>query len=335
MLAVGLPSTATLASSAMMAAPDPTPLLWDRVRAFDAVVVASTGEGFEKNSPAMAGSNTVLMPVKIEKVIKGDLKEGDFNVNCHQMLPKLLAARDKDAKHRYLLVVKVSKGTGVLMSANLYGDLARFLPADGAMEKVATAFIKAADDKRATIIPLCNELLADKAMTAPAARHVCELLTRVIAEAEALQVAIIEKDLSKPAALLIEWGKKGAIESVSGPIVAIADSSDNPADVKVLDPSLAEPARAWLTERVEKDADPARPDYMMTDQMAAVLSLEGKLKDKSAKDVLLKIIGNERWKGSRAKAIATVNEIFGDDAKAILAPVLKNLPADPPRLIID
>lgn len=318
-------------ASAMEAAADPTPLLWDRIRAFDVVVIASTADGFEKATTPVPGTNCVFLPVKVEKVLKGTVKEGAFKISCHQNLPALLAERDKKSDHRYLLVLKLDKDAGVLMAANLYGDLLRFLPADKGMEKVAEAFVKG-DTNRGKTVAMCADLLADKDMTLAGVEHVNLLLARTLPDSPTPDFdlkSLGDEKIKKIVESVHAWAKNGAMDTAAAVVMKINARIDKVDKLRVLDESLAEPARRFLADRVDTEADKAKPDWYFNDSVANVAMLLGDMKDKSSKDVLLKMIQSDRWKSVRPKVVAAFRVIFGDEADALLKPILEKVRPEP------
>ncbi len=247
----------------------------------------------------------------------------------------MLAKRDKDTKRRYLLVVKNVKDSGVLMAGGT-GDLKRMVLLDAGVQKMAEAFIKAGDDKPATLFAMCTELLGDKEMTPAAVRHVNELLAATVTKAKADDWKALGKDnMEKMLKLVRTAGAAGSIDSAAGVLLAVSARADNPADLKVMDDTLAEPARKYLavlTAREKNDKDD--PDYYYLGPAGNVIALQGKLKDAKATEMLGKIIEDERWKALRPKAVAAIKEIHGDKADEVLKPFLKASASQPvlPRL---
>ncbi|MDD4890275.1 MAG: hypothetical protein PHU85_10135 [Phycisphaerae bacterium] len=322
------------------AAPDPTPLLFDRVQKFPAVVIATLDDGFEKNCEPQPSTNCVFLVVKVEKVLKADkdgmVKVGPLPLSVHGELPKLLAARDKAGPRRYLLALSLSKTYGYLGSAHLYGDLERFFPADAAMEKVVDAFAKA-DDKHEATLKVLAGLLADRTMTDAAARHVYEQLRKLIAvvpfkSADGKAVNIAEMQACADSAVAAIKGGRN-VPSGAAMLTSLRCRTDA-ADVKFDNAPLAEAIRKWLDATSTAKADPARPDWQAGNDMASAIELLVKLADKSAKGVLVKIGKDNRWATIRPKVIAAIREIHGPEAEAIL----KDLPQPPPigpRMILD
>ena len=324
----------------MMAAPDETPLLFDRLRAFSAVVVATTPAGFEKNPAPVKGTNCVYLPVKIEKVLKGDLKPGPFRLSVHEGLPPLLAERDGNgagAARRYLLVMGVEKNAGYLGGGMLYKDLARFCLTDPGMEKLARTFLEANDVTPAALLKVSGELLADKdvAASASAFGHVCELLARLAAQTDAAGWKTLDKrDLQSAVNRVSTKLRTGAaVDAAAAFLIAVAARTDNPEGVKVLDGNLAEPARKWLTAQLEAPAQGWSPDYQRVAAMTPVVSLLGQLKDKDAKDLLVKQTKDERWAALRRPTLAAFKELLSpEEQKALNTPSGADFPRGIPRI---
>lgn len=336
---VALAAPSAVAQSMMSAAPDKTPLLWDRVRAFDAIVIASTKEGFEKDPKKVAGSNTVLLPVKIEKVLKGNLKPGDFNIQIHEKLPTFLAERDKINKGAgiYLLVVNLTGGDGYLGGGSLYTDLDRFINVNGeylttSFEKLVKAFLAAKDDDILNILPMTNELMADeKGYSAAAADHVHQVLTKVFSQPTSESWKKVKKeDLQKTIDLIGKWVKDAfATDTAAQALLALNARTDLPEGVKVFDPALAKNFRSALKMYLEDKPD-ARTDLEDAPGIIALAKMAGALKDKNAKDDLVKVLKANRWKGARQPTIDALKAILGDEADKTLAPILKELPPENP-----
>lgn len=164
-----------------VAAPDATPLLFDRIRKFENVIVAHLDDGFEKQIIRELNSNCVRLAVKVEKTLKGELKPGAvISISCHQELPARLAARDAGKRPRYLLVLSfANEGYAYLGGGLLETDLDRFLLSDDSLEAVANSFITADDDTPDNLLEDCLLLLAKVDLTQASWRHVHELLDRL------------------------------------------------------------------------------------------------------------------------------------------------------------
>jgi hypothetical protein len=314
----------------MMAAPDDTPLLYDRARAFRAIVVASTAEGFEKNPVPVKGTNCVYLPLTIETVLKGDLKPGPLRLDVHNALPALLVQRDKDTAHRYLLVVQQDKKTNYLGGGMVYTDLARCYLADGGLEKVAKAFAEANDDAPAALVKLCNNLLGDKDVSASASatRHVCELLARLAAKTDeaswkTLDKATIQSVLDRAASQLRAGA---AVDATALVLNAVADRTDNPEGTKVPDANLAEPARKWLATQLEAPTPAWSPDYQQVAAVTPVINLLGRLKDKDAKDLLVKQAQNQRWSALRRTIQSAFKDLLTPEDQKALTPAGGDFP---------
>lgn len=320
---------AAMQSIAVKAAPDKTPLLFDRVRAFPDVIIVTLDEGYDKNPEAMPGTNSVYLPVKIVKTLKGQAASS-WKLSAHGQLPKLLAARDAKIKNpQYLLACQSGKDFGYLGAGNLYGDLMRFCITDASLEKVVAAFMEVKDEEPGTSLTLCTKLLSDKEISPEAMQHAIQLLARMAAKADAGDWKQFGKDdLAKCIPGVTRAGKsQEAIASAAEALLAISRRTDNPPDVKLFDPSLAEPARLWLTARAKPDEDPARPSYAYADAMPAVVALVGKAKDKSSVDVLVTLYKDQRWQAHRPALAAALSEILGAEAAAkVLEPIKKALP---------
>ncbi len=238
---------AVVAAQMIEAGPDATPLLYDRLRNFAAVVVVTAPEGFARKTLPVKGTNSVSMALKIEEVLKGELAAGDLKVDVHENLPKLLAARDKDKEHRYLLALQLNKGRGYLGGGMLYVDLDRIMPTNAGLEKVAKAFIAARETSAAALVKLSAELLADELVTssAVAEKHINQLLTRLAKESggeewkavgEASLRAVWERAISQ-----IEVGK--AMDSAPALVLALAERKDNPDGLKLPEAKAGEQSR--------------------------------------------------------------------------------------------
>jgi hypothetical protein len=165
-----------------VAAPDTTPLLFDRIQAFENVVIVHLEDGFETQAIPQPNSNCVFLSADVDKTLKGAFKPGaKVTINCHQELPTRLAARDAGKKRRYLLVLNSAKeGYAFLGGHMLDTDLDRFLLCDDSLEAVANSFMAAQDDTPDTLLADCLQLLAKTDLTEAGFRHVHELLDRIV-----------------------------------------------------------------------------------------------------------------------------------------------------------
>jgi hypothetical protein len=173
---------APLSFATSVAAPDTTPLLFDRIQAFGNVVVVHLEDGFETQTIPEPNSNCVLLSADVEKTLKGACKPGaKVTISCHQELPTRLAARDAGKNRRYLLVLNLAKeGYAFLGGGMLDTDLDRFLLCDDSLEAVANSFMAAQDDTPDTLLADCLQLLAKTDLTEAGFRHVQELLERIV-----------------------------------------------------------------------------------------------------------------------------------------------------------
>ena len=330
-----LSAAAGARGGAMMAAPDETPLLFDRLRAFPAVVVATTAAGFEKNPAPVRGTNCVQLPVKIEAVLKGDLKSGPFRLDVHEQLPALMAQRDANSAHRYLLVMGVEKGKGYLGGGMVYKDLERFYLTDAGLEKAAKVFIEANDVSAAAMFKLADGLLADKDVSASASAcgHVYAVLARLAAKSDedewrAMDKALLKQTISRAGAAVREGNCAGPAAAV---LVAMAGRTGN----VELDSNLAGPARKWLSAEANAAAPAWRPDYMAADAMTPVIDLLGRLKDREARDLLVKIAKDNRWGGLRRAVMAALEQILTpEEMKELNLPQPRSIPGKLPRPIM-
>lgn len=172
--------SAPLSFATSVTAPDKTPLLFDRVRTFENVVIVHLEDGFEKQTTPEPHSNCVLLSATVEKTLKGTLVPGaTVSISCHQELPARLAKRDAGKVRRYLLVLKMGKeGYAYLDGGMLDRDLDRFLPCDGSLEAVAASFMAAKDDTPDALLAVCLPLLAKTDLNEAGCRHVHEVLNR-------------------------------------------------------------------------------------------------------------------------------------------------------------
>ncbi len=317
-MCVALVLTMTLtaaATIAMEAAPDPTPLLIDRVQAFPDVVVITLPKDFEKAAQPVAGTNAVSLIVSVEKVLKGKLTPGGtFSLQCHQDLPAKLAKRDANTARRYLVALQRADGWMYLGSGNLYGDLDRFIPTDASLEKLVTAFI-AAKPEAAGLAALCQAQLAEADLSPAAGQHVNELLARLT------KTAAGEPNTAPLAAavkLAIARAQKGLnVDSVAA-VLHAALRVEKDLGMEAYPPALAGPARKWLLAAVPQGAtETAQPGAVIN-----VVKLLAALKDAEAKDALARCAQLEKTPDAAKAAIAALPAVAGKDAAETLGKLL-------------
>jgi hypothetical protein len=97
--------------------------------------------------------------------------------------------------------------------------------------------------------------------------------------------------------------------------------------VKVPDDLLSEPARKWLAAQLEAPAQEWTPDYQRVAAMTPVVHLLGRLKDKDAKDLVVKQTKGARWGALRRPALAAFKDILTpEDQKALQTPAAGDFP---------
>jgi hypothetical protein len=307
---------------AVKAAQDMTPLLFDRVRAFDAVVVASLPDGFEKKATPVKHTNGVYIGFKVVRTIKGALKAGaSFRISCHNQLPTLLAKRDKGKEHTYLLAVKMSKKYGWLGAGNLYGALNRFCPTTPSLEKTAKAFIAAKDTSSKGLLALCAGLLADRDLSSEAGTHVNALLLRALGS-----ISFVDPGVQKASrnVLTLTQGRVKRGQSVGSGIrvLLVLNTADIKGNVRAVDESLAKPARTWLTAELGRLADLKWPGTDQIAEAAAAIELFGMVKDTKCHDVLAQVAKDPKWSAASSQAAQTLAKLFGAKAEAALKQAL-------------
>lgn len=309
--------------TAMTASDDDTPLLFDRVAAFEDVMVASLPEGFEKAAKPVEGTNSVSIEVQVVKVLKGKIAPTKmYTIQCHQDLPGLLARRDANTPRRYLLVLRSDRFWGFLGAGNLYGDLARFIPADASVEKVVTAFIAAAKADTAGQIKMCEGLLADEKLSSEAGRHVNELLSRIAAAVASDDGPKAQAGRDRIATLtqtVTARAEKGlGIDSAVALLRVVKAWPKSP--LKEYPASLAAPARQWLAAAMP-DAGDIAPTQSKA--VADVIQLLAALKDADSKDVFVHAAKLEKAPAVARAAIAALPTALGKQAAEPLEELLR------------
>ncbi len=308
---------------AMTAASDTSPLLFDRAATFPDIIVASLPEGFVKAVKPVQGANSVSLTVQVEKVLKGNIAPaGVYTIQCHQDLPALLAKRDANTPQRYLLVLQSGGNWGYLGAGNLHGDLARFIPADASVERVAAAFASAAKADASTQIKLCEGLLADAKLSSQAGRHINELLTRIAGAIACDDDPKAQTDRDCLAALVkivIARAQKGlAVDSAAALLHAVKAWPKTP--LKEYPASLAAPARKWLAAMMQEhdEIDPSQAQNVVD-----VVKLLAAMKDVESMDAIIRLARLEKAPAAAKAAIAALPAVLDKQAAEPLEELLK------------
>ena len=229
----------------------------------------------------------------------------------------------------------VEKGRGYLGGGMVYKDLERFFLTDAGLEKIAKAFIEANDTGAAAMFKLAGALLADKDVSASASAcgHVYAVLARLAAKCDNADWKKLDKAALKPtidsASAQVREGS--AVGPAAEVLMAIVARTGN----LQLEANLAEPARNWLAAEVNAAPREWRPEYMQADTMKPAIDLLGNLKDRAAKDILVKIAKEDRWRDLRKEAVAALKEILTpEEMKELNLPEPQFIPGRLPRPII-
>ncbi|MEI8195015.1 MAG: hypothetical protein WCI73_03815 [Phycisphaerae bacterium] len=243
-----------LAAAAMMAAPDPTPTLRDRLLAFDNVVVATLPADFDQQPESVASSNSVSLVVNVTKVLKRDLKTEPCSLHVHEQLPALLRMRDGKCDGAYLLVlrpIRPNANAGTLMGGFLGTDLARFIPADESLLRLVPLLLKSESAKADDLAKLVAEQIAAKDVSAATVAVLADTFTTALNSAEIPEKSTLAKTnpaWEKAYAGLLTGGAKGCAPDCVAQVWCLAQTKTNLGFQAKLGPGLTQAVRKWLTD---------------------------------------------------------------------------------------